>query len=146
MNKQKGFTIIELIVVIAIIAVLASIVLVNVTSYINKSKDSAIKANLDTIRTNAAIWMSDIDKGNGTYNNFLADTTYTTPLAAVKSQLPASSQANVTATCNDTDHLCDDAAATEFCISSPMATDATVIYCIDSTGKTSTGTCSNGGC
>ena len=41
MNKQKGFTIIELIVVIAIIAILAAIVMVNVTQYINKGKDAA---------------------------------------------------------------------------------------------------------
>ena len=42
----KGFTIIELVVVIAIIAVLSAIVMVNVTSYIAKSKDSAIKGNM----------------------------------------------------------------------------------------------------
>ncbi|MCX6721887.1 MAG: prepilin-type N-terminal cleavage/methylation domain-containing protein, partial [Candidatus Staskawiczbacteria bacterium] len=53
MNKQKGFTIIELIVVIAIIAVLAGIVLVNVTSYINKSRNAAVKGNLSTMLTNA---------------------------------------------------------------------------------------------
>ena len=44
---SKGFTIIELIVVIAIIAVLAGIVLVNVTQYINKSKDASIEADMD---------------------------------------------------------------------------------------------------
>jgi prepilin-type N-terminal cleavage/methylation domain-containing protein len=55
MNKQKGFTIIELIVVVAIIAVLAAIVLVNVTSYINKGKDAAIQGNLSSMMTNAAV-------------------------------------------------------------------------------------------
>jgi prepilin-type N-terminal cleavage/methylation domain-containing protein len=55
MNKQKGFTIIELIVVIAIIAVLAAIVLVNVTQYINKGKDAGIKGDLASVMTNAAI-------------------------------------------------------------------------------------------
>ncbi len=44
-KKQLGFTIIELIVVIAIIAVLAGIVLVNVTQYANKSK--VVRANAD---------------------------------------------------------------------------------------------------
>lgn len=48
--KIKGFTIIELIVVIAIIAILASVVMVNVTQYINKSKDASIKANMDSIK------------------------------------------------------------------------------------------------
>jgi len=44
---KKGFTIIELIVVIAIIAVLAGIVLVGVTQYINKSKGVAFRASVD---------------------------------------------------------------------------------------------------
>jgi len=54
MTKSKGFTIIELIVVIAIIAVLAAIVLVNVTQYISKGKDSAIKGNMSSMATIAA--------------------------------------------------------------------------------------------
>lgn len=70
MQKQKGFTIIELIVVIAIIAVLAAIVLVNVTQYINKGKDAAIKGNLTSLLTNAAAFF---DK-NSTYAGFGADT------------------------------------------------------------------------
>jgi prepilin-type N-terminal cleavage/methylation domain-containing protein len=57
MNKQKGFTIIELIVVIAIIAVLAAIVLVNVTSYINKSRVAAIQGNMATLLTNGAAYV-----------------------------------------------------------------------------------------
>lgn len=43
-KKQKGFTIIELIVVIAIIALLSGIVAINVTKYIAKSKQSRVKA------------------------------------------------------------------------------------------------------
>lgn len=53
-KESKGFTIIELIVVIAIIAVLAAIVMVNVTSYIAKSKDSAIKGNMHSMAVDAA--------------------------------------------------------------------------------------------
>lgn len=48
-----GFTIIELVVVIAIIAVLSAIVMVNVTSYIAKSKDSAIKGNMHSMAVNS---------------------------------------------------------------------------------------------
>jgi len=59
MQKREGFTIIELIVVIAIIAVLAAIVLVNVTQYINKSKDAAIKGEMDQLRKCAATWAAD---------------------------------------------------------------------------------------
>ena len=46
---QKGFTLVELIVVIAVIAVLSSIVLFSVTQYINKGKDSNISGLLVTM-------------------------------------------------------------------------------------------------
>ena len=63
MKSQKGFTIIELIVVIAIIAVLASIVLANVTKYTGKGRDAAIKEQISQIRSAAA----DFFISNGTY-------------------------------------------------------------------------------
>src|ERR1035437_2671286 len=75
MNKQKGFTIIELIVVIAIIAVLAGIVLVNVTSYINKGKDAAAQGNLASMLTNSAVWFAGdttpVNANPGTYNGWV---------------------------------------------------------------------------
>ena len=43
---QKGFTLIELVVVIAIISVLSGIILFSVTQYINTGKDSNISGNL----------------------------------------------------------------------------------------------------
>lgn len=56
MTKSRGFTIIELIVVIAIIAVLAAIVLVNVTQYIAKGKNAAVEGNMATLLTNGAAY------------------------------------------------------------------------------------------
>lgn len=67
-KKSKGFTIIELIVVIAIIAVLAAIVLVNVTSYINQGKGAGIQGNMATLVTNAAVYFDDNSANTG--NNF----------------------------------------------------------------------------
>jgi prepilin-type N-terminal cleavage/methylation domain-containing protein len=57
-RKQKGFTIIELIVVIGIITVLSAIVLVNVVQYTNKSKDAAIKADMDQLRTAGTVYLN----------------------------------------------------------------------------------------
>lgn len=48
MNKSKGFTIIELVVVIAIIAILATIVLIGISGYINKSRDASLKEDMHT--------------------------------------------------------------------------------------------------
>jgi len=62
-RKEKGFTIIELIVVISIIAVLSSIVLTNVISYIGKGDDAAIKQQVAQIRIAA----SNFFDVNGTY-------------------------------------------------------------------------------
>jgi prepilin-type N-terminal cleavage/methylation domain-containing protein len=49
MSHQKGFTIIELIVVVAVIVVLALIVTTSVTGYINKSKNTKVKSDITTL-------------------------------------------------------------------------------------------------
>lgn len=49
MFYKKGFTIIELIVVVAIIAVLSAIVLVNVNGYIAKARNARRAADMDQI-------------------------------------------------------------------------------------------------
>jgi len=54
--SNRGFTIIELIVVIAIIAVLAGIVLVNVQTYVHKSQVAAVKADMAQFATLAIQW------------------------------------------------------------------------------------------
>jgi len=48
-NKNRGFTIIELIVVVAIIAVLAAVVTINVLQYMVKAKVSATKTEIKYI-------------------------------------------------------------------------------------------------
>jgi|SRR3989344_2137612 len=53
---SQGFTIVELLVVVAIIGVLAAIVMTNVTSYINRGKNAGVKANLSSATTNAALF------------------------------------------------------------------------------------------
>src|SRR3989344_3007566 len=79
-KKSKGFTIIELLVVVAIIAVLAAIVLVNVTAYINRGKNAAIKGNLSTVLVNSAVYFDE----NSSYTDFCTSSGVTTPAAAIK--------------------------------------------------------------
>ena len=81
-KSGAGFTIIELIVVIAIIAVLAAIVLVNVTSYITKGRDAAARGNLATMLTNGAVFYD----GSSSYQNFITNTAVST--IAVAAQTP----------------------------------------------------------
>ena len=58
-NKNKGFTVIELIVVIAIIAVLSAIVLFNVNVYIAKSRDAKRVADIASIQKALEMYYSD---------------------------------------------------------------------------------------
>jgi prepilin-type N-terminal cleavage/methylation domain-containing protein len=118
MNKQKGFTIIELIVVIAIIAVLAAIVLVNVTQYIAKSRDAAIKGNMATIATNAAVWFD--NQTTATFAGFTSDPTYITPAAAMTSAGATLIAPQTTAT------------GSAFCVEAVL--NDTTTWCVDSTG------------
>lgn len=114
MNKSKGFTIIELIVVIAIIAVLASIVLVNVTQYIDKAKDAAIKSDIASI----ALGMG------ACYAEELSYATCT--IEAALSADIASRGGTLVTTATPT---------TAYCASSTLVSGGSI--CVDSTGVTS---------
>ncbi len=121
MNKQKGFTLIELIVVIAIIAILAAIVLVNVTSYINKSKDAAIRSDLSNIALGMAVCFAETN----TYVGCSALPAYvpTTLATDISTQNGGTAPAFGTPTLN------------AFCVSAKLATSASST-CVDSTGVT----------
>lgn len=129
-KKSKGFTIIELLVVVAIIAVLAAIVLVNVTGYINQGKNAAIKGNLSTVLTNGAVFYDT----NSNYTGFCASANFTAPSAAITSAGGAA--------------VCDENTAnTAWCACSTMkvtnAEAAGSTFCTDSTGykKVTIATC-----
>ena len=51
MKKQKGFPLIELLVVIAIIGIMATLVIVNLTSVSKKSRDAKRKTDLAEMKT-----------------------------------------------------------------------------------------------
>ena len=60
-KNNKGFSLVELIVVIAIMAILAGALAPALIKYINKSRRSADISNADTIRTACQTAMSDED-------------------------------------------------------------------------------------
>ena len=128
MNKQKGFTIIELIVVIAIIAVLAAIVLVNVTSYINKGKDAAIKGNLSSAMTNGAVYFD----SNGNYTAFCATQTATT-LAAADAAWGTGGTAAICLANTSVDGTTP--IGGQWCACKQEKVDTAKYFCVDSSGK-----------
>ena len=54
-NRKKGFSLIEMVVVIAIMAILALIMVPNLTAYIQKGDDAQIKANIKNVHTAAEL-------------------------------------------------------------------------------------------
>ena len=60
-KNNKGFSLVELIIVIAIMAILAGALAPSLIKYINKSRRSADISNADTIRTACQTAMSDED-------------------------------------------------------------------------------------
>lgn len=56
MKRHRGFTLIELLVVIAIIALLIAVVVVSITSARNKAKDSKIRSQLTSMRSQAQLY------------------------------------------------------------------------------------------
>lgn len=146
MNKQKGFTIIELIVVIAIIAVLAAIILVNVTIYNVKSKDTAAMGDLATLTTAGAKYY----EANGNYNNFFLfdlgnpdapgtnKDVYNIATALIKLGYDVGSTGNdddLSGSCDNTDNCNGATIATKWCVSIRLKQySPKQYYCVDSSG------------
>src|SRR5882672_11240920 len=82
MKKQetsKGFTLIELMIVVAIIGILAGIAIPQFANLVSKSQEGRTKANLGTLRSALSIYYGDTEgwypAGNGAANNGLATLT-----------------------------------------------------------------------
>jgi prepilin-type N-terminal cleavage/methylation domain-containing protein len=72
MRKKTGFTLIELMIVVAIIGILAAIAIPKFASLIRKSNEGASKGNLGSIRGALSIYYGDLE---GQYPNDVASLT-----------------------------------------------------------------------
>ena len=65
-TNNKGFSLIELIIVIAIMAILVAIIAPNLTKYLGKSKKNTDTKNLDEIESTLKTCITDYEMDNGT--------------------------------------------------------------------------------
>ena len=61
MKRSKGFTLIELMVVIVILGILSAVIAPRIPQFVNKAKDGRTKGNLATLRSTLNIYYSDND-------------------------------------------------------------------------------------
>ena len=61
MKRIKGFTLIELMVVIVILGILSAVIAPRIPQFVNKAKEGRTKGNLATLRSTLNIYYSDND-------------------------------------------------------------------------------------
>lgn len=92
MKKQKGFTLVELMIVVAIIGILAAIAIPKFADMLEKSRDGATKGNISAIKSAVSIyygdqqgaWPSDLEN-NGATNPLTFLPKYIAAIPPVKS-------------------------------------------------------------
>jgi len=129
---KKAFTLIELLIVIAIIGILAGIVLVSLTGALKKGKDSRIQADLQQVRNIAGMIMSDTGSYDGLCNSSNDDLntshdTYSTQLSTLSNDIKTQQGGTLTLKCY--------ASGNDYCISAALVAKKDNYLCIDSDGN-----------
>src|SRR5690348_15889507 len=60
-NKSKGFTLIELMIVVAIIGILAAVAIPKSAHLVTKSKEASVKGGLGAVRSAVSIYYGDLE-------------------------------------------------------------------------------------
>jgi prepilin-type N-terminal cleavage/methylation domain-containing protein len=124
--KNAGFTLVEMLVVIAIVSVLSGIVLFSITQYINKGKNASMQGNLAILVTAGEVYY-DRNAGNG-YVDFCESSVVTNAFF----QIPTLKSSH----CSDAGKgvPCCNAIQNQWAVCSQEFTDPTRAYCVDSRG------------
>jgi prepilin-type N-terminal cleavage/methylation domain-containing protein len=130
---KRGFTLIELLVVIAIIGILSSVVLASLNTARSKGNDAAIKANTDSIGSQAALYYSDNSNSYGAANTGAGASCSATGTLFENTTITAAITSIETA--NGAGTVVCTSGANTYMIASQLISDNTKYWCIDSTGN-----------
>ena len=145
MRKTRGFTLIELLVVIAIIGLLSAVVLASLNTARGKSADTAIKANMAGIRSQAELYY---DSNSNSYG--IQGSSTIAVATGICGGNGMFSNANITAALKTAMSQTGDTAkaycvanGTYWSVSIPLKTNPAIAWCVSSAGKAATTTVSS---
>lgn len=100
MKKDRGFTIVELLIVIVVIAILAAIVIVAYNGVQNRANASTAKSNAEAVQKVVEAYAADDTAGNGLYPTLVQLTGWTGGIARVPSGVTVNSATLTSAAAN----------------------------------------------
>lgn len=122
-KHSKGFTLIEILLVVAIIGIIASITITQVANSRQRAKDAKIKQNVSNILNYAEKYHLD---NASSYANFCADTELNNSINAAFNFSPNARSFSNTDCISDSD---------EYIIAVPINEINNAVYCVDSKGN-----------
>jgi len=125
--KKEGFTLIEILVVLAIIGILTAIIISGVAHYINRSKDSNIMSNLGVLILAGEVYYNN---NNNSYEGFCKSSVVNN----VRRQLPVNPAASCYDEQSNKSGLCCREANNQWAACVRKFVNPRMAYCVDSRG------------